>query len=333
MRTDEFDYDLPDELIARSGIEPRDAARLLVDRSTGIEHRHISDIPSLVGPGDVVVVNDTRVLPARIRFRRQTGGAGELLLLEHRGGVTWEALARPSAKLPPGTVVPLSGRVEVEMGDDLGDGRRLVNIEVEGDLATALGEVGEMPTPPYLGDIDLADPDRYQTVYANAARSAAAPTAGLHLNESVLEGIEAAGATVERVELAVGLDTFRPITTDEVEDHQIHSERYEVDAHVWERIAAARRVVAVGTTTVRTLESVAATGRLSGRTDLFIRPGFEFAVTDVLMTNFHLPRSSLLVMIEAFIGPRWRDLYAQAIEAEYRMLSFGDAMWLTRGAT
>jgi S-adenosylmethionine:tRNA ribosyltransferase-isomerase len=334
----DFDYDLPDAAIAKHGVEPRDSARLLVALD-GIEHRHVRDLPSYLGPGDVVVVNDTRVLPARLRVRRATGGSGEVLLLEDVGDGWWEALVRPSAKLPVGTVVMATTSASsesdsglgIEVGDDLGQGRRRVRPLIDpDDLPAALDTYGEMPLPPYLGPAPLADPERYQTVYARRAASAAAPTAGLHLTPAVLAGIEAAGATLVRIELIVGLGTFRPITTARVEDHEMHAEHYRIEPDVWRAIGDAHRVVAVGTTSVRALESAAATGALSGTTDIFIRPPYDWQVVDVMMTNFHLPRSSLLVMIEAFIGPRWRDIYAEAMAAGYRFLSFGDAMLLGR---
>jgi S-adenosylmethionine:tRNA ribosyltransferase-isomerase len=331
VRTDEFDYDLPASAIATAGIEPRDRARLLVDRGDQVEHRTVADLPSLLGPGDVVVVNDTRVLPARLRFRRPTGGAAEILLLEELGDGWWEALARPSAKLAPGSIVAVGDGLDIELGDDLGDGRRRVR-PLTDDLFDALDRLGEMPLPPYLGDAPLTDAERYQTVYAQRPASAAAPTAGLHLTDVVLSGIEAAGAVVHRVELVVGLGTFRPIATDVVEDHVMHEERYVVPEATWAACEGAERVVAIGTTTVRALESAARSGHLAGRTDLFLRRGVRFEVVDALMTNFHLPRSSLLVMIDAFIGPRWRELYEIALAEGYRFLSFGDAMFLRRGA-
>jgi S-adenosylmethionine:tRNA ribosyltransferase-isomerase len=329
LETSDFDYHLPDAAIARSGVEPRDHARLLVDRGTGVEHRHVTDLPSLVGPGDVVVVNDTKVLPARIRFRRATGGAAEVLLLEPVADGWWEALVRPSAKLGTGTVVEVGDDLSIELGEDLGEGRRLVR-PVTTDLDASLNRHGEMPLPPYLGDVHLDDPDRYQTVYAARPGSAAAPTAGLHLTSGVLDGIAASGATLARVELVVGLGTFRPIAAARVEDHVMHREHYRVDEETWRSVEAAERVVAIGTTTVRALESVAALGELSGSTELFLHRGSDFEVVDAMLTNFHLPRSSLLVMIDAFIGPRWRELYTIALAEGYRFLSFGDAMLIGR---
>lgn len=369
METAAFDYDLPPDRIAQEPIEPRDAARLLVDGGPGAAatHRHVRDLPSLVRPGDLVVVNDTRVLPARLPLRRPSGGAAEVLLLERRGDEPadgWLALVRPSRKLAPGSrlipdpAAPPTGpdpaasagdrpagsrdRVEVEVLDDLGEGRRVVRL-VPGDAAepwtrdrelAAIAAFGQMPLPPYI-TTPLADAERYQTVYAHEVGSAAAPTAGLHLTRDLLVGLEDAGASVVAVELRVGLDTFRPITSDHVEDHVMHTEAYRVPPATWDAVRATRdgggRVLVVGTTALRALESAAARGELDGRTDLFISGEHPFAVTDLLLTNFHLPRSSLLVLIDAFVGPRWRRLYADALASDYRFLSFGDAMLLQRG--
>lgn len=340
MHIDEFAYELPEARIAQRPAEPRDSSRMLValDPAGAVVHRHTRDLPDYVGPGDVIVVNDTRVLPGRIRFARPTGGASEILLLhEHPGGdaavaagpgSTWEALVRPSRKLPPGTRVALGSDLTVELADDLGEGRRLVRVETT-DLLAALDAHGELPLPPYVFE-RLTDPTRYQTVYAARPASAAAPTAGLHLTREVLARCEAQGAQVARVELVVGLDTFRPIAVDDVTEHRMHSEHYRVPAGTWAAVQAASRVIAIGTTSVRALESAAACGVLEGSTDLFIRRPYPWAVVDVMLTNFHLPRSSLLVMLDAFAGPRWRTLYEAAIEAEYRMLSFGDAMLVAR---
>jgi S-adenosylmethionine:tRNA ribosyltransferase-isomerase len=345
--TADFDYDLPAARIAQVPVEPRDAARLLVDRgpSRGPEHAHVRDLPDRLRPGDLLVVNETRVLPARLRLRKPSGGAVEVLVLE-RCGDGWEALVRPSRKVPAGALLHAEGAGAGEGGpavrvlDDLGDGRRRVQFlgadgrAVADDLA-ALAELGEIPLPPYI-TVPLADPERYQTVYATRAASAAAPTAGLHLTTAVLDRLDERGVACAPVELVVGLDTFRPITADRVEDHRMHSEAYvvppETAAAVARTKAAGGRVVAVGTTAVRALESAAATGRPAGRTDLFIHGSYPFAVVDVLLTNFHTPRSSLLVLIEAFVGPRWRALYETALVEGYRFLSFGDAMLLDRTA-
>lgn len=331
MQTADFDYHLPESAIAQHPVEPRDGARLLVDRGAGRSpaHHTVVDLADFVGPGDVVVVNDTRVLPARLQFTRPTGGAVEVLLLEpldEQGA--WEALVRPSRKIAPHTTFELGADLTVVVGDRLGDGRRRVDVQTD-DLLAALDRHGQVPLPPYIRE-SLADPERYQTVYASTPGSVAAPTAGLHLTSAVLDAITAAGASVVRVDLVVGLGTFRPITADEIEHHQMHEERYSVPEATWTACERADRVLAVGTTTVRALESVARSGQLSGRTGLFLTPGAEFSVVDVLMTNFHLPRSSLLVLVEAFAGPHWRDLYAAALSEGYRFLSFGDAMLIAR---
>ena len=333
MDAADLDYPLAEAAIAQQPVEPRDAARLLVDRGsdTAPSHLHVRDLPSLVGPGDLVVLNATRVLPARLALHKATGGAAEVLLLEERTDGSWEALVRPGRRLPPGTRLEAGPDLTVVVGEDLGgdDGRRSVTLEHEGDLLAALDRHGEVPLPPYVHEV-LADPERYQTVYADRPGSVAAPTAGLHLTAEVLAGIEATGARIERVELVVGLGTFRPIAVERVEDHVMHSERYDVPAAVLEAAADADRTIAIGTTTVRALESAARQGAGPGRTELFLVPGSSFAVVDVLMTNFHLPRSSLLAMVEAFVGPRWRSIYADAQAEGYRFLSFGDAMWLER---
>jgi S-adenosylmethionine:tRNA ribosyltransferase-isomerase len=257
-----------------------------------------------------------------------------VLLLEERTDGWWEVLCRPARKLRRGDVVEAArGGLRFEIGGDLDGGRKLVRPQHDGDLLAALDRAGEAPLPPYISEA-LEDPERYQTVFAERPASAAAPTAGLHLTPAVLDALEAAGAAVERVELAVGLDTFRPVETELVEDHAIHTERYSVPDRTWDAVAAARagghRVLAVGTTTVRALETRAQRGEAAGRTDLFITPGFDFRCVDLLMTNFHLPRSSLLALVQAFVGPRWRDLYAGALDRGYRFLSFGDAMLLGR---
>jgi len=310
MRAAELEYDLPHELIAQHPVEPRDASRLLVyRRTTGeVRHRRFSDLPGELG-GDLVVVNDTRVVPGRLRLRRATGGAAEVLLVERLDDDgAWEALVRPSRRLRPGEHLGA-----VELVEPLGEGRWRVRLA--GD------PVGEMPLPPYIGE-PLADPERYQTVYARRAGSAAAPTAGLHFTPALLSALD-----VERVTLDVGLDTFRPLTVDEVEEHELHGERYRVAASAWERIRSADRVLAVGTTSVRVLETVVRTGELEGRTHLFVTPGFEFRRVDALLTNFHLPRSTLLALVMAFVGvDETRELYRLAIEERYRFYSFGDAM-------
>jgi S-adenosylmethionine:tRNA ribosyltransferase-isomerase len=310
MRASELDYELPPELIAQRPVEPRDESRLLVyDRESGsVRHAVFRDLPELLPPGSRVVVNDTRVVPARLRLRRPGGGEAEVLLLERIEGDVWEALARPSRRLRPGMRLG-----PVELLESLGEGRWRVRLEGE--------PAGEAPLPPYITE-PLDDPERYQTVYAEAAGSAAAPTAGLHFTPELLGRLD-----LGRVTLHVGLDTFRPITAETLGAHELYSERYEVSPAAWERIQSAKHVTAVGTTTVRVIESLARGSPLAGRTNLFVTPGFEFLRTNALVTNFHLPRSTLLALVMAFAGvEEVRRLYELAIAERYRFYSFGDAM-------
>jgi len=310
MDTAQLEYELPPELIAQRPAQRRDESRLLVyDRASGeVRQRRFSELPDELS-GELVVVNETRVIPARLRLQRASGGEAEVLLLERVGpdGV-WEGLARPSRRLRPGERLG-----PVELLEPLGDGRW--RLRLEGAPA------GETPLPPYITE-PLDDPKRYQTVYAREEGSAAAPTAGLHFTPELLAGLD-----VARVTLHVGLDTFRLVETDTLAEHPIHSERYEVDPQEWERIRAADRVLAVGTTTVRVLETVSSNNLLQGRTRLFITPGYEFKRVDALLTNFHLPRSTLLALVMAFAGvEETRRLYEFAIAERYRFYSFGDAM-------
>jgi S-adenosylmethionine:tRNA ribosyltransferase-isomerase len=307
MRVDELDYDLPPALIAQRPQARRDESRLLVyERVSGkIDHRTFADLPDVAGDA-LLVVNDTRVVPARIPIERPRG---EVLLLERldEDGL-WEGLARPTRRLRAG------GRYgPVELLEHLGEGRWRLRLSGE--------PAGETPLPPYITE-PLADPERYQTVYAREAGSAAAPTAGLHFTPWLLERLD-----VEYVTLHVGLDTFRPITADDLAAHRLHGERYTVAARAWARIRDADRVLAVGTTTVRVLETLARGGPLSSRTELFVTPGFEFRRVDALVTNFHLPRSTLLALVMAFTGiEETRAIYREAIAKKYRFYSFGDAM-------
>jgi S-adenosylmethionine:tRNA ribosyltransferase-isomerase len=310
MDTAALDYDLPPELVAQAPAEPRDASRLLVYRrgEERVEHRTFRELPDLLR-GELVVVNDTRVVPARLRLRRESGGAVEVLLVEQVGdNGTWEALVRPSRRLRAGEELG-----PVSLRESLADGRWLVEVHGVPD--------GEMPLPPYIHE-PLADPARYQTVYGTVVGSAAAPTAGLHFTPALLRELDPA-----RVTLHVGLDTFRPISAETLEQHALHGERFSVAPAEWERIAGAERVLAVGTTTVRVLETVARTGVLAGRTDLFVTPGFDFRCVDALLTNFHLPRSTLLALVMAFAGVEVvRELYLEAVAERYRFYTFGDAM-------
>jgi S-adenosylmethionine:tRNA ribosyltransferase-isomerase len=306
MESTELDYDLPPELIAQQPSARRDESRLLVYwRANGeVEHRVFRDLPELV-PSVLTVVNDTRVVPARIPIESPRG---EVLLLEQLEGDVWEALARPTRRLQAG-----QSYGPVQLLEHLGEGRWRVRLDGE--------PAGRAPLPPYITE-PLDDAERYQTVYARERGSAAAPTAGLHFTPEVLGRLD-----VERVTLHVGLDTFRPLHTEVVEEHAIHGERYAVTPAAWDRIRSAGRVLAVGTTTVRVLETLAAGGQPTGRTELFITPGFEFRRVDHLLTNFHLPRSTLLALVMAFAGSdAVRRLYALAIAERYRFYSFGDAM-------
>jgi S-adenosylmethionine:tRNA ribosyltransferase-isomerase len=310
MDTSVLDYELPRELIAQSPAPRRDASRLLVYRRSRreVEHRTFSELPALLA-GELAVLNDTRVVPARLRLRRESGGEVEVLLVEQRdGNGVWEALARPSRRLRPGERLG-----PVELREPLGSGRWLVRLE--GDPA------GEIPLPPYIHE-PLADPDRYQTVYAHEPGSAAAPTAGLHFTTELLARLDHVHLT-----LHVGLDTFQPVTAERLEEHPLHGERFRVDSSAWERIEGAERVLAVGTSAVRVIETVARSGELEGRTSLFVRPGFDFLRVGALLTNFHLPRSTTLALVMAFVGvEETLELYRVAIAERYRFYSFGDAM-------
>jgi S-adenosylmethionine:tRNA ribosyltransferase-isomerase len=305
MEARELDYDLPEELIAQHPAAQRDESRLLVfRRATGeVSHHIFRELPGLIEA--LAVVNDTRVVPARIPIEHPRG---EVLLLEPVDGEIWEALARPTRKLRPG-----ERHGAVELLEHLGEGRWRVRLDGE--------PAGAVPLPPYITE-PLGDPERYQTVYASQYGSAAAPTAGLHFTLEVLARLD-----VERVTLHVGLDTFRPLQEAVVEEHRIHGERYSVEPEAWARIRSAKRVLAVGTTTTRVLETVAAGAPCAGRTELFITPGFSFRRVDHLLTNFHLPKSTLLALVMAFAGvEETKRLYAVAIEERYRFYSFGDAM-------
>jgi S-adenosylmethionine:tRNA ribosyltransferase-isomerase len=306
MKTRELDYDLPTDLIAQHPVARRDESRLLVYPrvSQRVHERRFAELPDVIGDA-LVVVNDTRVVPARIPIESPRG---EVLLLERLEGDLWEGLARPTRRLRAGRRYG-----PVELLEHLGEGRWRLRLDGE--------PAGETPLPPYITE-PLEDPSRYQTVYAQEPGSAAAPTAGLHFTDELLARLE-----VERVTLHVGLDTFRPVAVEDLAEHRLHGESYRVTSSAWHRIQNAPRVVAVGTTTVRVLETLARGGPLSGRTDLFITPGFEFLRTDALLTNFHLPRSTLLALVMAFAGvEETRRLYRYAIEQRFRFYSFGDAM-------
>jgi len=339
MRVDELDYELPEELIAQAPSLPRDASRLLVLPRRGGELRHhrFSDLPELLEPGDLLVLNDSRVIPARLVGRKASGGRCELLLVEpiDPEGSRWRAMGQASKALRPGQGLAFDGlEAEVELAE--GDGFYAVRFDRGGPaLEAALERVGRVPLPPYIRRAATgSDREAYQTVVARAPGSVAAPTAGLHFTPALLERIEGRGVRRAQVTLHVGPGTFLPVRASRLEDHRMHAERFEVPAATAAAFAEARarggRVVAVGTTVVRALESAAADGHLragAGRTDLFIAPGFEFRAVDALVTNFHLPRSTLLALVCAFAGTRRvLDAYRAAVAARYRFYSYGDAM-------
>jgi S-adenosylmethionine:tRNA ribosyltransferase-isomerase len=339
--TDDFDYDLPTGLIAQSPAEPRDSCRLLVlDRTTGaVSHDVFAGITGHLHRGDLLVVNETRVLPARLHgVKQEGGGVVEVLLLRDRGGDTWECLVRPGRRLRPGARLAFGDgeltALVVEVEED--SGVRTVQFHTRGERFTdALHRLGEVPLPPYITR-PLADPELYQTVFSTDERSAAAPTAGLHFTNELLDSIVASGTHLAKVELDVGLDTFRPVTEERAEDHHIHTEHFRVPAYTADAIAECRqrggRVIAVGTTTVRALETAyseeaGAVVETEGSSSLFILPGYRFRAVDALVTNFHVPRSTLMMMVSAFAGREAiMRAYATAVAEEYRFLSFGDAM-------
>ena len=418
MKLRDFWYELPERAIAQEPLGERDVARLLVDRSgdlvevagakdaagAGVEHRRVADLPELLLEGDVVVVNDARVLAARMKLWKATGGEVEVLALRPLGGGAnskipesgnrqilseasdnretsagrreahegsqvgtessktsggWEALVRPSRRVQPGALLHLAdGRPVLRVGERLSEGKREVFPVGTTTLEELMALAGQLPLPPYI-HTPLEDSERYQSVYAKDATAAAAPTAGLHLTQRVLDGLAAKGIPVYALNLAVGLGTFRPITEDDIANHHIHMEEYHIPVETWQACLRAKqqggRVVAIGTTVVRALETAhnkahcphetatntegvvskqvhesSNTNYLHGESDLYITPGYRFGMIDVLMTNFHLPHSTLLVLLAAFMGPRWRELYEVALAEGYRFLSFGDAMLVER---
>jgi S-adenosylmethionine:tRNA ribosyltransferase-isomerase len=334
MKVEDFVYDLPDRAIAQSAVEPRDSSRLLDSRD--MTDHVFADLPNLLLPGDLVVVNETKVRRARLAAEKDgTGGAVELLVLGMRIDGRWEAMIRPARRIRAGTRLWVNGtRVDVVDGPDDG----LVVLEVgDAEFESVMEESGSIPLPPYFRG-SLEDDDRYQTMFAAIPGSAAAPTAGLHFTTRVLDGFRARSIELARVDLHVGVDTFRPVTADRLEDHVIHREWCSVPKETSAAVAAARerggRVVAIGTTSVRALETFAAPGGLvrtgSVETDLFLHPGSEFRVVDLLVTNFHVPGSTLVAMVAGFMGVRWRAAYTHALDHGYRFLSFGDAMLCER---
>jgi S-adenosylmethionine:tRNA ribosyltransferase-isomerase len=326
--TSELDYELPEALIAQRPAEPRDSSRLMVvdARSGTVSHHAFRGLPRFLRPGDALVLNETKVLPARLLGRRPGGGEVELLFLRDLGG-RWEVLARPSKRLRPGMTLSVGGD-ELELVENLGEGRWRVAGE---NLRGTMERSGRMPLPPYIRATAEAE-EAYQTVYARNPGSAAAPTAGFHFTEGVLERAERAGARIARVTLHVGTGTFAPVRADKLEEHRMHAEHYAVPQRAARIIKGAERVVAAGTTVARTLESWAESGKPDGESSLFIYPGYRWRLVDALLTNFHLPRSTLLAMVMSFGGKDlMREAYRVAVEERYRFYSFGDAMLILNG--
>ena len=335
MKVADFEYVLPESSIAQEAIEPRDAARLL--DTTTMRDLLFTDFPSLCNPGDLLVVNQTKVRAARLVGVRESGGKTEVLLTARLSEERWQALVRPAKKLRAGSVVTI-GNVTATLVDDPIVGIATVHLSTTGsrDIEDAIADVGHIPLPPYFHG-HLRDPGRYQTLFADTVGSAAAPTAALHFTDQVVNELLTSGVRIAHVDLEVGLDTFRPMVEERVEDHVIHTERVTVPQETVDAVAATRdvggKVVAVGTTVVRSLETAAATDGLlttyRGDSDLFITPGYEMRVVDAVLTNFHAPRTTLLLLISAIVGERWHEVYQHALDAGYRFLSFGDAMFAT----
>ncbi|MBU5359828.1 tRNA preQ1(34) S-adenosylmethionine ribosyltransferase-isomerase QueA [Enterococcus raffinosus] len=341
LTTEDFDFDLPEELIAQTPLEKRDSSRLLVlDRESGqIEDKHFDEIIEELSPGDALVMNDTRVLPARLYGEKpETGGHLEVLLLNNTQGDEWETLIKPARRAKVGTrIVFGDGRLSAEVKEELEHGGRIVEFSYEGIFLENLESLGEMPLPPYIKE-RLEDPERYQTVYAKENGSAAAPTAGLHFTPELLEKIAAKGVNLVYLTLHVGLGTFRPVSVENIAEHQMHSEFYRLTEEAAAQLNDVRenggKIVAVGTTSIRTLETIGTkfAGEIkadSGWTDIFITPGYEFKIVQAFSTNFHLPKSTLVMLVSAFAG-REKTLaaYHHAIEERYRFFSFGDAMFV-----
>lgn len=338
MKLTDFSYELPKELIAQHPAEPRDHARLMLyDRKTGaVEHKHFYDLVDELRAGDVLVFNDSKVIPARLYGKRvPTGGKVEVLLLTPVGEDRWEMLVKPGKKALPGTTIEFPGGLQAEVLDRTDFGGRVVHFTYDGVFDDIIDKIGEMPLPPYIHE-KMEDPNEYQTVYARERGSAAAPTAGLHFTDELLQKIRDKGVEEVFVTLHVGLGTFRPVEEENIEDHQMHSEFYSITPEAADAInrakAEGRRIIAVGTTSIRTLESAGTTGKLkagSGWTNIFIYPGFTFHIVDALVTNFHLPESTLLMLISA-LSTREQILHAYeiAVKEKYRFFSFGDAMFI-----
>ena len=339
MKTSDFNFELPQELIAQTPLERRDASRLMtLDKVTGeTGHCHFYDLPKFLNPGDCLVLNDSRVLPARLIGHRPTGGVCEVLLLTDKGDGVWECLVRPGRKLRPGTQVIFGdGELTAQVEQELEDGKRLVRFAYEGIFLEVLERLGKMPLPPYIKE-ELQDNERYQTVYSKVMGSAAAPTAGLHFTPELLRQIQRMGVRVCYVTLHVGLGTFRPVKAEDIQDHEMHAEFCQISQETADIInqtkKAGGRVVCVGTTSCRTVESFAEedgtmTAR-SGWTNIFIYPGYRFKVLDALITNFHLPESTLIMLVSALAGREHvLAAYREAVEKRYRFFSFGDAMFI-----
>ncbi len=331
-------YDLPEELIAQTPLERRDGSRLLVlDKATGaIAHRHFYDLPEYLRAGDCLVLNDSRVIPARLFGTRPSGGAVEVVLLRDLGGGCWECLTRPGKKMRPGTEARFGEELSAVVEEVMPDGNRVLRFRYKGIFLEILERLGRMPLPPYI-KAQLDDPERYQTVYAREPGSAAAPTAGLHFTNELLDRIRAMGVDVRFVTLHVGLGTFRPVKAENVEEHEMHSEYCTVPAETAEAIMRTKRnggrVIAVGTTSCRTLESFArpdgSIGAAGGWTNIFIYPGYRFKCIDALVTNFHLPGSTLVMLVSALAGrENILHAYEEAVRERYRFFSFGDAMFI-----
>ena len=340
MKKSDFSFDLPEELIAQTPMEQRDASRLLcLDKQTGaVEHRHFYDLPDLLREGDCLVLNNYRVLPARLIGIRPTGGAVELVLLRDLGGNRWECLSRPGRKTKPGQRILFGeGELQAVVEETVSGGNRIVRFDYEGIFLEVLERLGRMPLPPYIRQ-ELKDPERYQTVYSKELGSAAAPTAGLHFTKELLETVRNKGVLTEFVTLHVGLGTFRPVKEEEIEDHEMHSEYCIIPPETAEAVNRTRknggRIIAVGTTSCRTLESFAKEdGTLeasSGWTNIFIYPGYRFKCIDALITNFHLPESTLIMLVSALAGrENILNAYRIAVSEKYRFFSFGDAMMIS----
>lgn len=336
MKTSDFFYELPEELIAQTPIEPRNSSRLLkLDRKSGtVEHSVFSSLGQYLKKGDCLILNDTRVLPARIYGVRDTGAVVEFVLLKQHGTCLWECLAGPGKKAKLGNRFTFSDRLSAEVAEVLPDGNRIMKFFCEGEFFECLDEVGQMPLPPYIKE-KLEDKERYQTVYSRELGSAAAPTAGLHFTDTMLRELEQSGVNIGYVTLHVGLGTFRPVKAEEITDHHMHSEHYVIPQKTADLInktkADGGRVICVGTTSCRTLESAATfygeIKECSGDTDIFIYPGYKFKCMDGLITNFHLPESTLIMLVSAFAGyEHTMAAYKTAVDEKYRFFSFGDAM-------